>query len=148
MTATLHKLPKPLADEAMPSQEQGDRDLGLGWRLWSGVVLAGLLVFGVGGWAATAKLAGAVISPGSIVVDGNIKKVQHPTGGIVGEIRVKNGDKVEAGDIVVRLDDTQTKASLGIVTSMFTALVVSRTLVYLLWDRQRKLERLSIGMGY
>ncbi len=38
--------------------------------------------------------------------------------------------------------------SLGIVTSMFTALVVSRTLVYLLWDRQRKLERLSIGMGY
>ena len=38
--------------------------------------------------------------------------------------------------------------SLGIITSMFTALVVSRVLVYLLWDRKRKLERLSIGMGY
>lgn len=37
--------------------------------------------------------------------------------------------------------------SLGIITSMFTALVVSRVLVYLLWDRRRKLERLSIGMG-
>ncbi len=38
--------------------------------------------------------------------------------------------------------------SLGIVTSMFTALIVSRALVYLLWDRKRKLDRLSIGMGY
>ena len=38
--------------------------------------------------------------------------------------------------------------SLGIVTSMFTALIVSRALVFLLWDRKRKLDRLSIGMGY
>jgi preprotein translocase subunit SecD len=38
--------------------------------------------------------------------------------------------------------------SLGIITSMFTALIVSRVLVYLLWDRKRKLERLSIGLGY
>ena len=61
---------------------------------------------------------GAVIAARQIVVDGNnIKKVQHPTGGIVGEIRVKNGDHVQAGQIVIRLDDTQTRAALGIIAS-------------------------------
>ncbi|HVD75512.1 MAG TPA: HlyD family type I secretion periplasmic adaptor subunit, partial [Xanthobacteraceae bacterium] len=52
-------------------------------------ILAGLTVFavlavGVGGWVGTAKLSGALIAPGSIVVDSNVKKVQHPTGGVVG----------------------------------------------------------------
>ena len=47
----------------------------------SGAVVAGLLAFGVGGWAATAELAGAVIAPGLLVVESNVKKVQHPTGG-------------------------------------------------------------------
>lgn len=55
-----------------------------------------VLVGGLGGWAATAELAGAVIAQGTVVVDSNIKKVQHPTGGIVGEIRVRDGDKVAA----------------------------------------------------
>ena len=71
---------------------------------------------GVGGWAATAQLSGALIAPGQIVVDSNVKKVQHPTGGIVGEVRVRDGDRVKAGDIVVRLDDTVTRANLAIVT--------------------------------
>jgi len=48
------------------------------------VVLAG----GLGGWAATAQISGALIAPGQIVVDTNVKKVQHPTGGVVGEVRV------------------------------------------------------------
>jgi HlyD family secretion protein len=50
------------------------------------------------------------------VVDTNVKKVQHPTGGIVGELRVRDGDRVHAGDIVVRLDETVTRANLAIVT--------------------------------
>lgn len=44
-----------------------------------------LLVGGVGGWAATSNLAGAVIASGTVVVEANLKKVQHPTGGVVGE---------------------------------------------------------------
>jgi len=76
------------------------------------VVLAG----GLGGWASTAEISGALIAPGSIVVESNVKKVQHPTGGVVGEVRARDGDLVKAGDVVVRLDDTVTKASLAIVT--------------------------------
>jgi HlyD family secretion protein len=84
-------------------------------------ILAGVLVFaalaaGVGGWAGTTELSGALIAPGSIVVDSNVKKVQHPTGGVVGELRVRDGDRVKAGDIVVRLDQTITHANLAIVT--------------------------------
>ena len=84
--------------------------------LLGGTAVAGLLAFGIGGWAATTELAGAVIAPGSLVVDTNVKKVQHPTGGIVGELWVRDGDRVKAGDVVVRLDDTQTRANLAIVT--------------------------------
>ena len=84
--------------------------------LLGGTAVACLLAFGVGGWAATTELAGAVIAPGSLVVDSNVKKVQHPTGGVVGELRVRDGDRVKAGDVVVRLDDTQTRANLAIIT--------------------------------
>ena len=85
-------------------------------HLLAGGVVALLLVGGVGGWAATTDLAGAVIAQGSLVVDSNVKKVQHPTGGVVAEVRVRDGDHVKAGDVVVRLDETQTRANLGIVT--------------------------------
>jgi HlyD family secretion protein len=51
-----------------------------------------------------------------VVVDSNVKKVQHPTGGVVGEIRVRDGDRVKAGDLVVRLDETVTRANLAVVT--------------------------------
>lgn len=81
-----------------------------------GLSVVFILVLGVGGWAATTELAGALIAPGSIVVDSNVKKVQHPTGGVVGEVRVRDGDRVKIGDIVVRLDETVTRANLSIVT--------------------------------
>ena len=84
-------------------------------HLLAGVTLVVLLAGGVGGWAATTELAGAVIAPGNLVVETNVKKVQHPTGGVVGELRVRDGDAVKAGDVVVRLDDTVTRANLAIV---------------------------------
>jgi HlyD family secretion protein len=85
-------------------------------NLVAAVVVVLVLVVGVGGWAATAVISGAVVASGSIVVDSNVKKVQHLTGGIVGELRVRDGDRVRAGDIVVRLDETVTRANLAIVT--------------------------------
>ena len=81
-----------------------------------GLVIVAILAGGVGGWAGTMKLSGALIAPGSVVVDSNVKKVQHPTGGIVGDLRVRDGDRVKSGDVVVRLDDTVTRANLAIVT--------------------------------
>jgi len=75
-----------------------------------------LLALGVGGWAATTHIAGALIAQGSVVVDSNVKKVQHPTGGVVGKLNVQDGDRVKAGDILVQLDDTVTRANLAIVT--------------------------------
>ena len=85
-------------------------------HLVAAIVVALVLVIGVGGWAATAVISGAVVASGSIVVDSNVKKVQHLTGGIVGELRVRDGDRVRVGDIVVRLDETVTRANLAIVT--------------------------------
>ncbi|MGQ0583325.1 MAG: HlyD family type I secretion periplasmic adaptor subunit [Reyranella sp.] len=88
----------------------------IGRHLAIGGAAIGLLVGGVGGWAVTTELSGAVIASGQLVVDSNVKKVQHPTGGVVGELRVREGDRVKAGDVVVRLDETQTRAGLAIVT--------------------------------
>jgi HlyD family secretion protein len=81
-----------------------------------------LLVIGLGGWAATTEFSGAVVASGQLVVESNVKKVQHPTGGIVGELRVREGDLVMANDIVVRLDDTQTRANLAIVVKALNEL--------------------------
>lgn len=77
---------------------------------------------GFGVWASTGELAGAVIASGSVVVESSIKKVQHPTGGVVGEILVKDGDLVQVGDVVMRLDDTVTRSTLGIVRAQLDEL--------------------------
>jgi HlyD family secretion protein len=88
----------------------------------AGTILVVVLLFGVGGWASTAEISGALIAPGSVVVDSNVKKVQHPTGGVVGELFVRDGDHVKEGDILIRLDETVTQANLAIVTKGLTEL--------------------------
>ncbi|GJL99510.1 MAG: HlyD family type I secretion periplasmic adaptor subunit [Methyloligella sp.] len=72
-----------------------------------------LLLGGIGGWAAFASLQGAVIASAQITVKSNLKRVQHLEGGIVSEILVKDGDKVEAGQTVLRLDTTKDLANLA-----------------------------------
>ncbi|ODN65574.1 Type I secretion system membrane fusion protein PrsE [Methylobrevis pamukkalensis] len=69
-----------------------------------GLATVALLGGGIGGLAATTELSGAVIAPGVFVVDSYVKKVQHPTGGIIGELDVRNGQKVEAGQLLARLE--------------------------------------------
>ena len=81
----------------------------------AGVAVSALLIFGVGGWAATTEIAGAVIAQGRVIVESSVKKVQHPTGGVVGELMVKEGQHVKAGDVVLRLDQTQTLAGLEVI---------------------------------
>ena len=86
-----------------------------------GLAVVLVLAGGLGGWASTQEISGALIAPGQIVVESNVKKVQHPTGGVVGELRAHDGDLVKSGDILVRLDDTVTKANLAIVTKNLDA---------------------------
>lgn len=80
-----------------------------------GLAMAIAILFGLGGWAAVAEIAGAVIAEGQVVVASNSKKVQHPSGGIVGELKVRDGDRVREGDLLLRLDDTIARANLAIV---------------------------------
>ncbi|PKA43336.1 HlyD family type I secretion periplasmic adaptor subunit [Rhizobium sullae] len=75
-----------------------------------------LLVGVVGGLGATTYLSGAVIASGTLVVDSYVKPVQHQKGGTVGKIFVKNGGLVEAGQILVHLDDTQLRANSAIIS--------------------------------
>lgn len=105
-------------------------------HLMLGLVVVLVLAGGLGGWASTAEISGALIAPGSIVVDSNVKKVQHPTGGVVGELRARDGDVVKAGEVVVRLDDTVTKASLAIVVKTLNGL----------WARAARLEAEQQGL--
>jgi HlyD family secretion protein len=80
---------------------------------WAIVLLFG----GAMAWGGFVPLDGAIVTNGTVVIDGNIKKVQHQTGGIIGAILVKEGSRVKEGDVVARLDETQTRATLGIILS-------------------------------
>ncbi len=81
----------------------------------AGAAAVAVLVLGLGGWTATTELAGAVVAPGTLVVESNVKKVQHLTGGVIVDLKVRDGDDVEAGDVLVVLDGTQARANLQIL---------------------------------
>lgn len=68
-----------------------------------------------GGWAMLVPLSGAVVLPGTLVVESSVKKIQHPTGGVVAAIPVEDGMHVNAGTLLLRLDDTQLKANQKLI---------------------------------
>jgi membrane fusion protein, type I secretion system len=107
---------------SMRSDRDSHMERPLRRRLALAFGLIALLALSCGVWATTTPIAGAVIASGIVVVESNIKKVQHPSGGIVALIPVKNGDRVQAGDTVLKLDDTQARANLGIVASQLIQL--------------------------
>lgn len=82
----------------------------------AGVTMIALFGGTIGLWAATSTLSGAVVAGGQFVIDTSVKKVQHSTGGIVGELKVKEGDRVAQGDLLIRLDETLTRANLQVVS--------------------------------
>ncbi len=89
--------------------------------LISGYAIIGTVFLLLGGWAATAPIAKAVVAVGAVKVDTSRKRVQHQDGGTISEILVRDGDRVIAGQVLVRLDDTRSSASLGIVRSTYDA---------------------------
>ncbi|MDF1586451.1 HlyD family type I secretion periplasmic adaptor subunit [Marinimicrococcus flavescens] len=101
-------------------------DDGIGRNLRVGVAAVLFLLVGGGGWAAVAQLKGAVVAAGTVVVESYVKRVQHPDGGVVGAIMVSEGESVEAGDLLIRLDDTVTRANLMVVDSQLVELAARR----------------------
>jgi HlyD family secretion protein len=101
-----------------------------GWSAGSyirfGLFCVLLLGGGLGGWAAFAKLQGAVVSSGRLRVEGQRQVVQHPDGGVVGEIRVREGDVVEAGEVLIRLDGTSLLSELAVLESQLYELMARR----------------------
>lgn len=91
------------------------------------IALVGWLIIaaffgGLGTWAVTAPLNGAVVANAVIKVDGNRKSVQHLDGGIVKELHVREGDKVLAGDLLIVLDETQARAEYEVLTQQYAVL--------------------------
>lgn len=83
--------------------------------LWMGIIALAVLVGGLGLWSVTTTLAGAVVAQGVVQVENNRQVVQHPEGGVVGEIRVKDSDTVAQGDILIRLDGRRLRSELAVI---------------------------------
>lgn len=113
-----------MSEAASREQQSFGRSL-RGLALAGGVGIA-LFSGTVGVWALATTLSGAVIASAQFVVDGNVKKVQHSTGGIVGELKVREGDKVEQDQVLIRLDDTVTRVNLQVVVKQLDELGVCR----------------------
>lgn len=90
--------------------------------VWTGLAIIVLFIGGLGGWAASVPLAGAVVASGQVVVDTNVRSVQHPTGGVVGDIRVREASRVKEGELLVRLDDTVSRANLQVIVKQLDEL--------------------------
>jgi HlyD family type I secretion membrane fusion protein len=75
-----------------------------------GYIILFLFFVVLGGWAAVAPLSSAIIAPGKLMVDSQIKRIQHPDGGIVSEIFVRDGDAVEEGQVLARLENKEARA--------------------------------------
>jgi len=97
-------------------------DFSMRGRVITGSVAAILLLVGMGGWAATAKLSGAIISNGTVLVAENVKVIQHLDGGVIRSINVEKGQDVVAGDVLLRLDDVQIRTERSILAGQLAEL--------------------------
>ena len=99
-----------------------------------------LIVTFIGGWGGVASLSGAVIARGSIVIETDAKKVQHPFGGVIADINVRNGDKVRYGDVLARLDDTVLRANADSIQKSLGELWLRRARLLAERDELRTVE--------
>ena len=99
-------LPAPAAPQAAGSRAERVAGWSAGRPLLTGFLAVAILAGGFGSWAVASSLAGAIIAPGRFAVASNRQVVQHPDGGVVSAVTVKEGDRVEAGETLVTLDST------------------------------------------
>ena len=86
-----------------------------------GAVVIGFTFFGLGAWATFAQIDSAALAPGVVTVENNRRVVQHLEGGIIQDLLVREGSTVNAGDVLVRLDDIRARAQLGILRNNYNA---------------------------
>jgi HlyD family type I secretion membrane fusion protein len=115
-----------LIPDTAPARPRKEQTYLLGGRVMLGAAAGLALILGLGGWGATAQLAGAVLATGSVVVDENLKSVQHRDGGIIADILVREGASVTAGQVLIRLDDAATSAELSILRHQMMELAIRR----------------------
>lgn len=94
--------------------------------LWLGGITLVLLLLGLGLWAAQARIAGAVIATGRIDIDGGSYGLQHPDGGVIAEIAIREGQEVQAGDLLVRLDPQRLLAERASYLQQWSGLEAKR----------------------
>ncbi len=125
------QLPVP-ARKAAPPAPGGDPEILAAWSartpLTLGLIAVFLLVGGLGTWAVTSTLSGAIVASGMIEVETNRQAVQHPDGGVVDAVLVREGDKVEAGQVLIRLDRERLTSELSIIESQLFKLMAQRGL--------------------
>ena len=115
------KLPaKPAKTEvAAPVKPASDREVANLLSARKSVLLGGItaavLILGFGLWAVLSEISGAIVASGQLEVSQNRQIVQHPDGGVVAEIAVKEAQEVKAGDLLIRLDGALVKSELSIV---------------------------------
>lgn len=102
------------------AQAKAPRSRDMNWYVRLGMIGTVCFLGGSLAWGTIAPLEGAVIAPGVVIVESNVSKVQHAVGGVVGAILVKEGQRVSAGDILLKLDETATRANLQIVVNEIT----------------------------
>ncbi|MEM1384872.1 MAG: HlyD family type I secretion periplasmic adaptor subunit [Pseudomonadota bacterium] len=106
--------------------KQGSDGWNAGGYIRFGLFCVLLLAGGLGTWSATAKLAGAVVSSGSLRVESQRQVIQHPDGGVVGQILARDGAVVEAGDILIKLDGTTLRSELVVLESQLFEIMARR----------------------
>lgn len=121
------------ASEALPTKDKGYRGLGFAILL---IALGGFML-----WATTAKLAVAVVAPGDVSTASFKRTIQHLEGGIVSELPVSDGDKVEAGDPLLVLSDTQVRSQRDIAQSQY---LINRSMEARLLAEQQGADTLEV----
>ena len=98
----------------------------LGGLMLGGVLALALFFGGLGSWAALAPLASAAVAPGLVTVESNRKTVQHLEGGIISELLVRNGDRVARGQVLLRLEDVESRSEFDLLQGRRLALAAEQ----------------------
>ena len=98
-----------MSDELIPVLEDPQEGLRRSFRM--GLITIGILIFGLFALSALIGTRGAVVGSGEVTVASRVKKIAHPTGGVIAAVNVREGQRVKKGDVLMRLDDTVAGAS-------------------------------------
>jgi len=110
-----------------------------GKHILLGVVIIAALFGGLGYWSLTQEISGAVVASGELRVETKQKPVQHPEGGVVGKIFVKEGQTVTAGQALLRLEQTTQDATRAILEGQIVELAARKVRLLAERDSERAL---------